>query len=365
MRLYQVSVRDTLVLRDNRPMTTGAGRAWSMDIPWPSTVAGLARTRLGSDANGVFRKTSASELDALRAVAVAGPWLVEESTKRLFFPAPRDAVWFRDPMADGIVPRRLVPCPRERGVLYDDDGESALDLASFAEALPSRAKPATGPRFWSWDALARWNSGGAAPHPGGREVLLGLTEEERTHVALESDRAYKDGQLFTTVQRRFVVEDNAGWRSFAVGFGVEDPRVLAAGLAAFGGERRVATLSAYDGALPAFDPAPFAAAARLKVTLLTPAIFTEGAVPASLPAGDQGARVVAAIVPRPEVVSGWDFAKRKPKPTRRVVSAGSVFWLDTTGRDPIELARNLWLRPVSSEHQDRNDGYGLAVVSPG
>ena len=108
---------------------------------------------------------------------------------------------------------------------------------------------------------------------------------------------------------------------------------------------------------------------RVRVLLLTPALFGAGWRPAAdgpLLGGVDGlrARLVAAIVPRPETVSGWDLEQRRPKPTRRLVPSGSVFWVDLEGspeRRRLWLEK-IWMNNVSDEEQDRLDGYGLAAV---
>jgi CRISPR-associated protein Cmr3 len=166
------------------------------------------------------------------------------------------------------------------------------------------------------------------------------------------------------MQRRYVSVDGNAFRVFSIGFGVGDTRDLAPGLVAFGGERRVATLARFEGSMPPFDAARFKDVRRLKVVLLTPGVFTEGAVPKKFYTPDGDPSVVAAIVARPEVLSGWDFEKACPKPTRRVVSPGAVYWLDVVGLDASKVAKHLWFRSISSSIQDRTDGYGLAVVFP-
>jgi CRISPR-associated protein Cmr3 len=350
MNAYRASVRDSLVLRDNRPMVTGAGKAPSMDVPWPSTTAGLVRTRLGTDATGKFT----GDPENLLQVRVSGPWLVRERDGMRFFPAPRDAVWFRDAEGKTFV-RRLVPQAKREGFLYSGE---LPEVVGFREGEETRAKPFEGARFWSAAAIQEWNGRGEAPAWDSRDILVGLQEEVRTHVALSNERTAREGQLFSTGHRRFVAQHNknGALETFAIGFDT-DRRALAAGAAPMGGERRMVSISQEsmpfsDLTLPPLNGGP------VRITLLTPAIFAEGAIPKVI----GGARVVAAIVPRPEVISGWDFAKNGPKPTRRVVSAGSVFWVKSD--DAEALAKKLWLKPVSSLEQDCRDGFGLAIVGP-
>jgi CRISPR-associated protein Cmr3 len=71
----------------------------------------------------------------------------------------------------------------------------------------------------------------------------------------------------------------------------------------------------------------------------------------------------AAIVPRPQTVSGWDLDIKKPKPTRRLVPAGSVYFIEIQGdmENKIRWLQKRWWQSISDVGQERIDGYGLAV----
>ena len=126
-----------------------------------------------------------------------------------------------------------------------------------------------------------------------------------------------------------------------------------------GGERRLSTLEPEPETV---DTDPMAMKVllskqnRLRVILLTPAIFTDGAVPKAI----LGAPVVAAAVGRPQVVSGWNYAKNAPKPTRRMAPAGSVYWVEP--KDTEAWVSRAWLACCSDAKQDRLDGFGLCVL---
>jgi CRISPR-associated protein Cmr3 len=72
----------------------------------------------------------------------------------------------------------------------------------------------------------------------------------------------------------------------------------------------------------------------------------------------------AIAVQRPQVVSGWDLALKKPKPTRRLAPAGTVFFLSLEGTDEAikSWISNIWMQCISDEEQASNDGFGLAVI---
>jgi CRISPR-associated protein Cmr3 len=129
--------------------------------------------------------------------------------------------------------------------------------------------------------------------------------------------------------------------------------------------------------MPALVRERIVATRRARLILLTPAIFEKGALPAwngvAWPTGGPvKANVRAACVPRPAIVSGWDLAasngegkpKGRPKPTRRLALAGSVYFVELDGT-PEEIGRwcdQSWLACVSDGAQDRRDGFGLAVL---
>ena len=72
-------------------------------------------------------------------------------------------------------------------------------------------------------------------------------------------------------------------------------------------------------------------------------------------------------MPRLETVSGWDVARRQPKPALRAAPAGSVYWLDDFQGDPAAIgeqdaltiranaARQAWGYKVEANNY-RNEG---------
>lgn len=358
MKLFVVEPRDPLFVRDGRPMNVGGSRARSVSFPLPSTVAGLARTRIGLDENGTFTHPKPEQL--LEEVSVSGPFLCRLSTsgepEEVLLPAPRDVVWFVSDDAAGIRGHRLVPRQTESfGAGARTDLPETYALLGF-EQQPSAAKATPGEAFWSFSEVAGWlTEPEAVLTPRGTSPLA---NERRTHVAIDpGKRTAAEGMLFSTEALRFGTRD----ARFGLLFGCEDrqDRRLPLGVANLGGERRISLLR--DGSALAWPPSVPDAVFALKpgstarVVLLSPAVFEQGALPESI----AGARVLAAAVPRPEVVSGWDYAKQRPKPTRRMVARGSVYWVEVPHASWVA---EVWLNSVCPSEQDRRDGFGIAVV---
>lgn len=362
------------MVRDGRP-NQGRSESATLAFPWPGTVAGVLRTRIGSDDEGRF---VATDLDALRAIALRGPLLTDGTT--VFVPAPRDAFALR---GRGDTLFALEP--------LDDLGEARFDQdapavpVGFPKGKVPEGKADTLPAWWAWKVFERWLLAPASLPRKDLEAnsLRTLVRERRVHVKLTADGVAEDAMLFETEGLRFlrVSHEHPLAKAHELGLFVEAAEVpsLRTGFGAFAGERRLVQWEAARCTLPTMPDelrqhlSQPKSSVRVRVFLLTPACFAHGSQPSwadGTPLGPREgvkATPVTAIVPRPETVSGWDFAKRQPKGTRRLVAAGSVFWLDLAGSPEARLAwaEGVWMHNVSDDLQDRRDGYGLAALGVG
>ena len=358
-KYYDVEPRDPAVLGDGRSIGVNTATR-SLDMPFPSTLAGLVRTRLGSGTSGIF---DAKLIDRLLNQSLRGPLLSRvEPTPEIFVPAPADAVFFRQEGSEVLIRRRLRPT--ELGVAEFTDLEG---LTPLMLELAEKAKAAAGPKYWTWAHFMKWLSTpeeGPVPRGFG---LDGLVHEERVHVAVNSElRTVVDGALFQTDGVRYT-----RWSESSTGRTLErlalrfhwDGDAIPEGPVVLGGERR---LSAIRGTTDTFPSAPkelveqVTRTRRLRLFLLTPAHFDSGYRPRQF----DGAHLVSCAVGRPAVVSGWDHANGGPKPTRRCAPAGSVYWLelDDVVTNVADWVSRHWFQNVSTAEQDRRDGFGLAVV---
>jgi len=372
MKTWIVEPRDTLIIRDGRPIQEGAHRMQSVDFPWPSTIAGFVRTRVGMNDRGVFML---DPKDA-RQIPVAGPWLVELDADGCvvdhYVPAPQDCIWHVRSYDKNHKPkllerRRLSLMPAAQMEGYRTDLDGALQLVHCTEPMPAGKKPTSGPAFWKWDDVATWLGNAPTLSDELKACEFGLAapiHERRFHVAIdEATQTAADEHLFSTDGLRF---STAKRKRLAVVFGCDDVR-LREGLAMVGGERRISFLREAKGqkVLAPELPANFKVGSDriARVVLLTPALFANGFAPEEF---GPGATVIAAAVGRAEVVSGWDFTTNKPKATRRMAPAGSVYWVKLDPTVNVKTwAEGIWMKSVSDDPQDKRDGFGLAVVGVG
>lgn len=352
MNTWTLDAIDPLFFGDGRSITTGAARG--RILPPPQTLAGLVRSRQGLDANGAW----VGDPEVARRIPVHGPFpaLLDATgaVREWLFPRPADAL-----LVEGGL-KRLVPLDLSAwGTRANWRGEGVAP-AGLAEADPTKPKPMNA--FWRWSELEAWL--GAPSGVPLRGVDLGVAApvlEPRTHVAIDVDRGRAlDGALFETAGRRMEVDEGP------VGIGLRTEAALREGVSPAGGERRMVRWRRAGKALPVVPASVLKAAdgGAVRVVLATPAIFAHGWRPDRLFDAPQGSTLVAACVGRPDVVSGWDLAKRQARPTRRCAPAGSVYFLRLGGDAAARRAwaTSAWLAPRSDDEADRLDGYGCLLL---
>lgn len=380
--MLEISCRDPVVSRDGRPFGAGQGnRMRGLDWVLPSVLAGALRTTLGKSANRDFSKEVAEDL--LR-VEVAGPFPLAEG--HLYFPAPEDCVVHPERGPLRAVPRQ----PNKGGCDWPATALHPVCLSD--EQAPHDFKPEKTPAWWPEERLAAWLAGEEIALDD--QFLRAPEKVERTHVRIDrATGAAEEGALFTTAalalnylpryrcererprSSRFA-EITLAVRVRTDGWSGDAAAALDA-LHPLGGERRLAHWKTIADAgawrCPGKIQEALAGTLRVRMVLATPAIFLDGWKPGWLnhelvgtpPGATVALRLVGVSIQRWRAVSGWSLADlpgrpRGPKPVRRLVPAGGVYFFETVDGNASDLT-NRWLESVSDDAQDRRDGFGLAV----
>lgn len=386
MTAWIIEPREPIIVRDGRPFNHQPGvMAATLPFPFPSTTAGAARGRAGSE-NGVF--TASDDLAALKEIKVRGPLLAEynaEEKWELLAPAPGDALLLED--EEELRCKQLVPLLPFEGSQHSsfrnglDNKLSPVGQEAYEPEKPAKKQPA----FWKWHMFEKW-----LLHP--KQVckslakedlgLQPLPQEERVHVALERGMMVaREGALFETRGLEFTQQSDEGTklakaRRLALWLEVEveehGKHKIYPGLDSLGGERRLVSWQTSGPSLKDFDALRAELSEQIiadnacRLILLTPAYFRDGYLPdvSQWEAGGVKLTLRAALVGRPQVVSGWDIEKKRPKPTQRLAPAGSVFFLKLAG-EPENIrawVEHTWMKCLSEEKQNSNDGFGLAIL---
>jgi CRISPR-associated protein Cmr3 len=375
MSVWLIEPRDPIIFRDGKPFNPTPGvRAISLPFPYPSTLAGAVRTRAGQDGNGVF---DTSRIDELLQVEVRGPILAEVGREgrvvEYLFPAPADC-FVIEAGDDEKQGRRLWARPVEMNAGEQTNLKDNLKLVSVNPASKDKAH-SKAPHYWKWDELRKWLAASAddqLPVVLKNLGISGLTMESRLHVSINPQTGTAlGGALFQTSGLEFArVEEEklSGAKQFALAVET-DVKNLSEGVDFLGGERR---MIAWRQSSAAFPECPdeikqaILTSKHCRLLLATPAIFAAGHLPTWIGQFIPGLTVtiVAAVVPRYQAVSGWDYVTGKPKASRRLAPARSVYFLELNGSeaDIEKFVGAVWMQNVSDEEQDRRDGFGLALL---
>lgn len=369
-----ITPRDPLVARDGRPFGTGQGaRMKSLDWFYPSVVVGSLRSLLGKrDANAF----EASNIASLKKLRCRGPFPVFDH--ELFFPAPRDLqVWLDDEGHRRYAKLRPLKTSTETACC-DLPGNGLHPIAIGADAKPAKAVP-----WWSRTRIASWLCDALVEPPDDADPVTGFwsgpEKDVRTHVAIETSTGVaEEGKLFQSVGLDLAMRtppyanvlalhiDQSGvWANHLSGLDALHP---------MGGERRLAHWSRTEGidwGCPENLTARLAGAKRVCMLLATPGYFRHGWRPdwideqtliGQLPGTVVRLKLVSACIGRWVAVSGWSLERKSfgPKPVKRLVPAGSVYFFKVESGTAQDLASR-WLQPVGDDPDMNNDGYGLAL----
>jgi CRISPR-associated protein Cmr3 len=364
----------------------------SLDWPYPSVLAGSLRTAMGKmSGSGSF---DSGTVKALKDVSVHGP--LPEISGSLFYPAPKD-ILVKDSGGKCDETYAIRPAsPRTDGEGCDLPCQGLLPpmLSYRAE---EEFKPAAIASFWSADIMASWlvNSDGLrfeAPKTPthGDSKLVGLDQpkkESRFHTKINPGRGVaEEKHLFETIGLDLNLKDRPEGITLSARIESDETNpfreIVFGAFTAFGGERRLSyvrtnTKDPHGWRCPKKVEDALKNASLVRMILATPAIFKKGwlpgwidestltGTPACIPDNKPDKpilKLVSACVDRWKPLSGFclEYGKTRPKHLRRVVPAGSVYFFTVESGTSADLIP-YWLRPVSDESQDRNDGFGLAL----
>jgi CRISPR-associated protein Cmr3 len=356
------------------------GLSW----PLPSVVSGSFRTALVKSGGLDF---SGNIPQRLMQIAVAGVFPVHGG--ELYLPAPNDAVAEPNENGKGIkFLHRVVPQPFTGGC---DLPEDSLQPVMLSESQAGEDfKPAEIPAWWPIGKYAEWLLGNEVCFDS--SFLRSPLQETRHHVCLDAERgAAAEGQIFATaglnvarlprfgvdgsrplherlaeitLSGRITIPDSETALTIGQQFGIWHP---------LGGERRMVHWQQEEAETtgwncPAGIRSALATATKVRMVLATPAVFKDGWKPGWLTTGLEGdlsgvkLKLVGASNGRWKAVSGWSLAPpRGPKPIRRMVPAGSVYFFEVEKPGDAAPLADLWLQSVSDDQQEQRDGFGLAL----
>jgi CRISPR-associated protein Cmr3 len=338
---------DVLMLRGNR-LFGGGVHGESFMPPWPSVFAGALASRALADAGRIGEITrQPGRADTILAETLGADYALTAIAlargDEALFPAPADLVAMEGPDLAPLSPQILGGSPF--GIALSNALPVLLSLRSS-----KRGKPLGGQ--WTTAAGLTKHLEGRKPDPSCLVTPSSLWQiDPRLGIGLDANsRTAAETQIYTT--------DAIGLRP-GVRFVAEfaGSRLPTTGLVRLGGDGRGARIapasSALTGTLSELGR-PQSGWAGYRMILATPGLSPNGWLPLGVDPTTRRfkvegliAELVAAAVPRHQVISGWDLAQHDPKPARKAAPAGSCYWFRVLEGDTTVLTSlrqsGLWL----------------------
>ena len=381
------------LIRPLAPLVFGNGKPFDAQtevsdiiFPLPSSAAGLVRTQyLQQNKLPLMKATEhltlrQEDYHHLQGMQQKGPFLVEilEGNKYNFFVAkPADALYLLNKASQQIELIRLQP----QEISVDLGSDLPNGLLPVMMDKPIKGKPQAGALFWHIDDIFAWQHGENLTYEEvNKRGVKSLPIDARTHVAIDdATLSSEEGRLFQSIAYDLGAarkDNRLGWEERSYGFLLLSDQELHNGLVKFGGEGRLSEMIQVEAhASLTLNKVTLSGIQKnngIKLTLLTPAIFENGYLPAwldeqtltgTLPYTNIKVTLKACAMERWIPVSGWDMQQHKPKAMRKAVAAGAVYWFEILAGDITELT-NLMMQTISDHSQDRKDGFGVVTIAP-
>lgn len=359
---YRISPIDPVISRDARQFGAGSPMH-SMSWLSGTLIAGAVRSALWKSSKDPDSKEN---LEALRKIPIKG-----------IFPILNEKIYFHRPLDVIRGPKRIYQI--KPGEIPGNCGAN-MPLEGLLPAFPDAEddfKPEKLDAFWEKDLMLHWLMHGRENFDlSGKNTLPFPAHDERVHASIDPSKGTAgDGNLFSTTGLDFIhrdiKEETFSQEEISIDIGSSD--LPGKFIAPVGGERRLAEFSRHDedNALWECPGELDDIGGNLRLVLATPAVFANGWLPdwidpgtltGKIPGTNATAKLVSAVTERWQPVSGWSYERGKtgPKPMRRAVPAGSVYFFRITG-GALE-AKSIWLKSICLDEQNINDGFGLVLA---
>ncbi|MDQ6962512.1 MAG: type III-B CRISPR module-associated protein Cmr3 [Mariprofundaceae bacterium] len=364
---------DVLYLRGNKLFGAEGDDALAQMPPWPSVAAGAIRSRMLVDAKVCltdFSKGNAKLSKALHQALgtpsdvgdfrVSHFGLAKKMGKKLevLFPLPADLVVLEVEKEKTLCVKQLEPQSLPKGIMADPKTSQMPVLRTSKQAKAKHG-------YWL-------NEKGIIAYLQGKNIevkrLLPVSKlwkiDPRLGIALNKDTATaQDGQIYTT--DAVDLAQDIGFLTIVEG---ADGLLPKDGLLRFGGDGRAVTVAADKTQWPYPNWKEVEKNKRFKLVLRSPAIFPDGWVLPNMKGdrwscGNGSARLVSAMVSRPDIISGWDIAKHAPKTAKCVVPTGSVYWLDDWQGDISDLKKVVREGLPCDDKSRRTEGFNHCMIA--
>lgn len=358
MRIF-IEPLDVMLFRDGKPFSAGEDViAASIFPPSPSTFYGAIRTMILTQQNFAFqtrgqiknKQNFINQIDSLtKDLCIIGPFIADESYFE-YFPLPKDVIQIKgeDKYAQ-LKPSSLLN-------LKSDLSTNPLWIKTRYDEYIEEGKG-----FISDSELKRYLEGKGVSQPIEPDEIF--QREDRVGIKKSSSTKTTEEGFFYIVEYIRLNSQN-GFSGFTLDI-ESNTELPEEGFLRLGGEARGASYKKIPDRAWSDDAIKeMVNKTRLfKLYLLTPSIFNEGWIAEWMLKGEKDGlrfRLVSACVGKPIHIGGFDIVEDKPKPMRKAVPAGSVYFFELVDGEVGELFKAFQFKSISDEKQ--NEGFGITLV---
>ncbi|MBY0552124.1 MAG: type III-B CRISPR module-associated protein Cmr3 [Candidatus Obscuribacterales bacterium] len=368
--------RDGIFCKDGRGWyTSESGRGHALDWPWPSSILGAVRTAWGCQYEDILERPlspsewieKSSEIFLNQSLILRRKHNEDWHMKHRIWSAPYDAIETESNKITMLSPQP----PKVQTLGRDDD---SIREALWVPSLPSGEKPLPRQRWWTEQQFIDW----LCEEPQNENYdRPELSRRIQAHVSIDPKTlAAKESVLFC----HDVIETMDTETEWAIGVSTSIPstdadRITSSKFSTFGGDSRLVRWERIENELftpPARLLKRFESGTQgLRLIAATPLCFERGWLPDSFDCVENAYRgrllgldfeliLRAAFIPRAVHVSGWDMARRLPKPTSSMVAPGAVYFFERADAELFtkEHAEALWFCAAGKR---TDEGFGRVI----
>ena len=345
-----IEALDTLVFRDGKPFGS-SGDTWadSLMFPTPTTLYGALRGAYFSQNPDQFPKANTPD-DPTKDLHIKGIFFCNLNEGGYLFPIPRDLVKTEQNGKEKIALLEIVPNVATSSPLpYIFAAADECDEVENIDGFMGE---------WSFGDYINADVSTLTPQ---NLYLYGdyVSTEPKIGIALDrSRRTAQDERLYRLAQHRY--------NGLGIVVDFEGIEIADSGVLKLGGEAKGARYEKYDGS---FEVTSGLDGDIFKIVLLTPAIFSQGWIPdfidpSTMKGKEMHVRLVAAAIGRSQYIGGWDMKENLPKPMKRAVPAGSVYFFELLDKaDAKRVMERFSLRSIVEDVSLQKEGYGICAVA--
>jgi CRISPR-associated protein Cmr3 len=343
--LIRVEALDTLFFRDGKPFTMGQ-ETWADGVfpPYPSVVYGALRSAYFAQHIEELNKANQKD-DPTAGLRIKGLFL--EIDNDLCLPLPLDCVEEKINSYDQVafqlkLEENTMVSSAPTSYILGSDGDSQVENVreGYLNDLDFRRYlDATMNEYYYYN-LSEYVFA---------EEKIGIAKDNFTSVAEKS-------KLYRITLRRL--------NNVSIIIDFEGLKLPESGFLKLGGEGKAVTYESIEG-LPDFSSE--LKENRFKIYLATPAIFKNGWLPGwinseTLEGSYNGLRLklLSAAVGKHINIGGFDIKKGRPKPMKRAVPAGSVYYFELLEGEPAKIMDLMHYKSISEYSPEQ--GFGISFV---